>query len=160
MTREGKRIVVVPCSGIGKSYGTVAREAAFDLTEDVRPGQTRLVSLSKLVLGVAEARAAVEGNDAVTIDGCPKACAAKMVKSSGGIVAREVATHEVFKRHPTLKPEGIVELNEAGRKLARVVAEEVAVTVDELVGRGDRQANSRGAADAAPAAPGKEGSDV
>jgi hypothetical protein len=32
----------------------------------------------------------------------------------------------VFRRHKDLKPEGIAELNEAGRKLARVLAEEVA----------------------------------
>ena len=33
---------------------------------------------------------------------------------------------DVFRRHKDLKPEGIAELNEAGQKLARVLAEEVA----------------------------------
>jgi hypothetical protein len=36
----------------------------------------------------------------------------------------------VFRRHKDLKPEGIAELNEAGRKLARVLAEEVAESLD------------------------------
>ena len=31
------KVVIVPCSGIGKTYGTVSREAAYDLTEDLRP---------------------------------------------------------------------------------------------------------------------------
>lgn len=28
---ESKHVVVVPCSGIGKTYGTVGREAAYEL---------------------------------------------------------------------------------------------------------------------------------
>ncbi len=35
-----------------------------------------------------------------------------------------------FRRHKDLKPEGIAELNEAGQKLARVLAEEVATSLD------------------------------
>ncbi len=57
-------------------------------------------------------------------------CASKMVKQSGGTVAREVAVLDVFRRHKDLKPEGIAELNEAGRKLARVLAEEVAASLE------------------------------
>jgi hypothetical protein len=37
---------------------------------------------------------------------------------------------DVFRRHKDLKPEGIAELNEAGRKLARLLAEEVAGSLD------------------------------
>ena len=57
-------------------------------------------------------------------------CAAKMVRESGGTVDREVAVLDVFRRHKDLKPEGIAELNEAGRKLARVLAEEVAASLE------------------------------
>ena len=66
----------------------------------------------------------------MTIDGCKQMCAAKMVRQSGGTVAREVAVLDVYRRHKDLKPEGIAELNEAGRKLARVLAEEVAESLD------------------------------
>ncbi len=48
---EQHKVVIIPCSGIGKTYGTVSREAAYDVTEDIRPDQTQLVSLSLLVLG-------------------------------------------------------------------------------------------------------------
>jgi len=33
-------------SGIGKPYRAVAREAAYDLVEDICPGQTKVVALS------------------------------------------------------------------------------------------------------------------
>ncbi len=130
MKPGGETVVVVPCSGIGKPFGTVSREAAYDLCEELRPGSTRLVALAKLVLGEPGARELVAKHPAVTIDGCKQMCAAKMVRENGGSVAREVAVLDVFRHHKDLKPEGIAELNEAGRKLARVLAEEVAASLD------------------------------
>ncbi len=130
MNTDKTRVVVVPCSGIGKPFGTVSREAAYELCEELRPESTRLVALAKLVLGEAAARELVARHPVVTIDGCKQMCAAKMVKQSGGTVAREVAVLDVFRRHKDLKPEGIAELNEAGRKLARVLAEEVAESLE------------------------------
>jgi uncharacterized metal-binding protein len=132
------KIVIVPCSGIGKSYGTVAREGAYVVTEDLRPDMTKLVPLSLLVLGDEQARADVSGTPAITIDGCKLACATKMVTAiaaeSGGTVARDLAVLDVFRRHRQLKPAGIAELNEGGQKLALALAEEVVALVDELTG--------------------------
>jgi uncharacterized metal-binding protein len=133
MNEEGRSIVVVPCSGIGKSLGTVTREAAYELCDNLRPGDTQLVALSKLVLGDAEARERVLTNPAVTIDGCKQMCASKLVKHNGGVVAREVAVFDVFRNHKDLKPEGIAELNEPGMELARVIAAEIAGTVNEVL---------------------------
>jgi uncharacterized metal-binding protein len=130
MSPAKQMVVVVPCSGIGKPFGSVSREAAYDLCEELRPESTRLVALAKLVLGEAGARELVAKHPAVTIDGCKQMCAAKMVRESGGTVAREVAVLDVFRRHKNLKPEGIAELNPAGMKLARVLAEEVAESLD------------------------------
>jgi uncharacterized metal-binding protein len=133
MSPAKETVVVVPCSGIGKPFGSVSREAAYDLCEELRPESTRLVALAKLVLGEPGARELVVRHPAVTIDGCKQMCAARMVRESGGTVAREVAVLDVFRRHKDLKPEGIAELNEGGRKLARVLAEEVA---ESLAGKG------------------------
>ncbi len=130
MSAGGELVVVVPCSGIGKAFGTVSREAAYDLCEDLCPGSTRLLALARLVLGDTEARALVAKDPVVTIDGCKQMCAAKMVRESGGTVRHQVAVLDVYRRHKDLRPEGIAELNEAGRKLARVLAQEVAERLD------------------------------
>ena len=130
MNAAKQTVVVVPCSGIGKPLGTVSREAAYELCEELRPESTQLMALAKLVLGEPGARDLVAKHPAVTIDGCKQMCAAKMVKQSGGTVAREVAVLDVLRRHKDLKPEGVAELNEAGRKLARVLAREVAESLD------------------------------
>jgi uncharacterized metal-binding protein len=130
--KNGQKVVIVPCSGIGKTYGTVSREAAYDLVDDLRSDTTQLVALSLLVLGDEEARAAVAASPAVTIDGCKLACATKMVQESGGTVAQDFAVLDVYRRHRDLKPQGIAELNEGGQMLARALAEEVAGVVDGL----------------------------
>jgi uncharacterized metal-binding protein len=132
MTDNRRKIVILPCSGIGKSYGTVSREAAYEVTEDNRPNSTQLVALSLLVLGDEEARAAVTANPAVTIDGCKLACATKMVKESGGTVAQDFGVLDVFRRYREFKPQGIAELNEGGQKLAHALAEEITAAVDAL----------------------------
>ena len=126
-------VVVIPCSGIGKAFGTVSREAAYELCENFRPADTNLVALSKLVLGEEDAQARVRSNPAVTIDGCKLMCASKLVKLSGGSVAREVSVLDVFREHKDLKPEGIAELNEAGKELARVIAAEISETLDKVL---------------------------
>ncbi len=134
---EPKKIVIVPCSGIGKTYGTVSREAAYEVIEEMRPETSQLVALSKLVLGDADARSAVAANLAITIDGCKLACATKMVQESGGQVAQDFAVLDVFRRHRQFKPKGIAELNEGGLQLARALAEEVSSVIDNLQGEQD-----------------------
>jgi uncharacterized metal-binding protein len=135
MTRHihSSKVVIVPCSGIGKTYGTVSREAAYELTEDLRPETTQLVALSMLVLGDESARCAVADNPAITIDGCKLACASKMVKENGGRVAQEIAVLDVYRRYKQFKPQGIAELNEGGLQLAQALAKEISVTIDTLV---------------------------
>jgi len=133
MTAKIQKVVIVPCSGIGKTYGTVSREAAYDVTEDLRSEQTQLVPLALLVLGDEESRSIVAQCPAVTIDGCKLGCAAKMVQQSGGTIAQEFAILDVYRRYKDLKPQGIAELNEGGKNLARALAGEVAVVVDGLI---------------------------
>ena len=128
-----QKVVIVPCSGIGKTYGTVSREAAYIVTEDMRPEETQLVALSMLVLGDEEARAAVAAFPAVTIDGCKLACATKMVQESGGTVMQDFAVLDVYRRYRQFKPQGIAELNEGGLQLAGALADEIASVVDRLI---------------------------
>ena len=127
-----RKVAIVPCSGIGKTYGTVSREAAYEVTADVRPAEAQLVALSLLVLGDEAAREAVAGSPAITIDGCKLACATKMVKESGGTVAQEFAVLDVYRRYRQFKPQGIAELNKGGQQLAHAIAEEIAAVVDQI----------------------------
>lgn len=135
MTRE--KVWIVPCSGIGKTYGSVARESAFIVTEDLRPESTRIMALSRLVPDNSDARADIKVSGSITIDGCKLACAAKVVAETGGTVAHALQVLDVYRAHRELKPAGIAELNEGGKKLAAVLAREVATLVDDMKGKHD-----------------------
>ena len=143
-----KRVIIVPCSGIGKSYGTVTREAAYVVNEALRPEATTIVPLSLLVLGDEEARAAVQDGDVITLDGCKLACATVNVQQAGGALAGEFTVLDCYRRHKDCKPQGIAELNEGGLALARALAEEVAATCDRLLAEEAGRAGDNGGGDA------------
>jgi uncharacterized metal-binding protein len=132
MGKKHKKVVVLPCSGIGKVYGALARETLYELLERVRPDVVATTCLPLLVIKDPEAVALVTGNPVITIDGCPKDCAKKSVEALGKAVDQAFEAIKFYKEHKDLKPEGISEVNETGRKLAAVAAEEVAKVVDEL----------------------------
>jgi uncharacterized metal-binding protein len=134
---ERTRVVIVPCSGIGKTYGTVAREAAYEVVEETAPKSTKLVALSMLVLGDENARQTIAESPAITIDGCKLNCAKKMVVESGGRVAQDFAVLDVYRRYKQFKPLGIAELNEGGLKLASALAKEVAEMVERILVEGE-----------------------
>ena len=129
-----KKVWIVPCSGIGKSLGSVAREGAYIVTEELCPERTQLVPLALLVLGDKETQTELSSTGAIAIDGCVRACAAKVVEGAGGTVAHGLQVLDVCRRHPNLKPSGISELDESGHKLARALAEEVRELVDNKRG--------------------------
>ena len=99
-----RKIPVVPCSGIGKSLGAAAREAAYVLTEDLQPDTTKVVALALLVIGDEEARREVAGGRAIAIDGCKLECAAKGLASCGASKVHKVAIFDIVRRHRGLKP--------------------------------------------------------
>lgn len=127
-------VIIVPCSGIGKSYGTVTREAAYLVVDELRPDDTQIVPLSLLVLGDKNAQAAVRDAQVITIDGCKLACATVNVGQAGGQAAREFTVLDCYRRNKQFKPQGIADLNEGGMALAHALAEEVAQAAQELTG--------------------------
>jgi uncharacterized metal-binding protein len=131
-TRDEHPVCIVPCSGIGKTYGSVTREAAYVVAEELRPGTAEIVPLSLLVLGDEAARSAVRQAHVITLDGCKLACASVNVRQAGGAVAREYAVLDFYRQHRDLKPQGIAELNAGGLALALALAEDVAGVCDEL----------------------------
>jgi uncharacterized metal-binding protein len=132
MGKKHKKVVVLPCSGIGKVFGALARETAYELVERVRPGVATTTCLPLLVINDPEAVAKVKENPVITIDGCPKECARKSVEAAGGRVAKAHEAIKFYKEHKDLKPEGVAEVTETGRKLAEIAARELAKEVDEL----------------------------
>jgi uncharacterized metal-binding protein len=130
-----KKVAVFACSGMGKPLGAVAREIGYELTERVRPETTVLTCLALLVINDPEARRLITENPVIAIDGCVKDCAKKSLEANGAKDISSYQSIDFFKKHNNLKPEGIAELNEAGKELAALAADELAGVVDELLAK-------------------------
>ena len=101
-----ERVCIVPCSGIGKTYGSVTREAAYIVTEELRPDTAQIVPLSLLVLGDGAAREALAGAPVITLDGCKLGCATLNVRQAGGAVAKEYAVLDFYRAAPAAQAAG------------------------------------------------------
>lgn len=130
--KEDNKVLIIPCSGIGKAFGSVGREAMYMVIEEMRPEGSDTLCLSLLTLGDEEAKERVRRHPVITIDGCPKACAEVNVKSAGGRSVANFRVVDTYREHPELKVRSVLRLGEAGRKLAHILARKVASQVDAI----------------------------
>ena len=128
-----KRVIIIPCSGIGKSLGTVGRVATYKVTDELRPEKTRTVCLPLLTVGDEETLQLVRKNPCITIDGCPAQCSKKNVEASHGKLSHQIIVTSVLRENRKLKPSGVIELNPEGNQLAAVIAEKISEKVDEII---------------------------
>ncbi len=131
---ENHKVVVVPCSGIGKSLGTVGRVATYKVIERMRPEKTRTVCLALLTMGDDDALKLVRKNSCIAVDGCPAQCSKKNIEASMGRLAHNIVVTDVLRRNRSMKPEGVIELNDQGDKLAEIIARTISEKVDEILG--------------------------
>jgi uncharacterized metal-binding protein len=124
------QVLVIPCSGIGKVHGLISREAVYQVTDRLLPGQAQTVCLALLVSGDPETRERVRQTPCITLDGCPKLCAHKNVELSGGRIAKGIRVYDVMKRHRGADFGTPTALTGAGW----AVVEELAAEVDEAAG--------------------------
>ena len=127
-----KKVVVLPCSGIGKAYGEMGRQAIYELIEDLQAEDVTTTCLGRLMIEDPEAKALVQGNPVITLDGCAKDCARKNVEFTGRVVNSALRVLDIFKDHRGLKPEGILKLGDPGFKLVHILAQKLAEEIDRV----------------------------
>jgi uncharacterized metal-binding protein len=130
---ENHKVVVVPCSGIGKSLGTVGRVATYKVIERMRPERTRTVCLALLTMGDDDTLKLVRENPCIAVDGCPAQCSKKNIEESMGRLAHNIVVTDVLRKNRSLKPDGVIELNDQGDKLAEIIARALSEKVDEIL---------------------------
>jgi len=126
-----KKVCVVPCSGMGKALGSVAREVGFILAEDLRPEETFLVCIPSLTAGVGEHTKMMKSNPVIVIDGCAERCATKIAVKAGGKIRGRYFLPESIRKYG-LKPKGRDEIGPEGENLAQKVAEDISTNMDKL----------------------------
>jgi uncharacterized metal-binding protein len=130
-----KKVVVIPCSGIGKALGSVSRDATYEVVDNLRKGVTETTCLALIVCGDKETLQLVRGNKCITVDGCPLQCAQKNVKLAGGDLAASLRVVDALKQNRSLKPKTVTFLDHDGQQLSAVLARDIANKVDDLRGK-------------------------
>lgn len=121
-----RKIIVMPCSGIGKVHGLIAREATYAVTDKLAPASTETLCLALLVSGDEEAVAKIQQANCVTIDGCPKLCAYKNVEMAGGNIIKSLRVVDAFKNHRGAQPGTATALADDGWTITQEIAMDIA----------------------------------
>jgi len=111
--------VVVPCSGIGKAFGAVSREATHLLTEGRHSNDYRTICLPLLMTEDTEAKQVIHDSEVYTIDGCPAKCASTLVKHVGGKPVMEIMVPKVLAVNKDHKPDTVLDIGDGGRLLCQ-----------------------------------------
>lgn len=127
-----KKVKVIPCSGIGKVYGLMAREAALKTVFELIPDRSETVCLAYIVTGDKAAKEKIEGFDCITVDGCPKMCASKNVTIAGGKVIEEVKVLDTVKGHKGKKFGSPTQLDADGELVTGEIAAKIAKRIIEI----------------------------
>lgn len=135
---KDKKVVVIPCSGIGKPLGTVGRQAVYDIVEKRCPEKSSTTCLALIVSGDEEAISLVRENPCIALDGCPKECARKNIILAGGSVASEFRVMDLLKLHRDCKPESVLHIGEGGERLVSALVDRVENEIDRILGEGEK----------------------
>ena len=132
-TTMQNKVIVIPCSGIGKALGSVSREATYEVVESLRKGVTETTCLALITSGDEETLQLLKTNKCITVDGCPLQCAEKNVKLAGGQLGASFRVVDTLKENRKLKPKTVTFLDHDGQELASLLAKQLAEKVDELL---------------------------
>ena len=126
------KVKVIPCSGIGKVFGLVAREAALKTVVELCPEKAETVCLAYIVTGDEEVKAKMKDSGCITVDGCPKMCASKNVSLAGGIVVDEIKVLDTVKDHKGKKFGSATELSDDGYLVVDEIAAKIEKRINEI----------------------------
>ena len=119
-------ILIIPCSGIGKAFGTISRDATYNVVEELRKGEIDTNCLSLLVADDEDARCSVKSHRCISVDGCPNGCAQKTLEASDAKLVASFRVVDILRENRKLKPNDVTVLDEVGRKLSGLLAEKIA----------------------------------
>lgn len=128
---EKSKVAIVACGGMDKALGSVARTAAFIITEKLKPDDTVLICISPLVADVKPYSDLIKSCPVITIDGCAERCATKIAVKAGAKIKGRVFLPQSAQTH-NLKPNTASDIGLEGQKLAERIAEDTAILVSKL----------------------------
>lgn len=132
MNRD-KKVLIIPCSGIGKPIGTVSRETTYEVIESLAKGKAETVCLALLTSQDKETMDKVKNNYVITLDGCAKHCAKKNTEQCGKIPDKNYMILKFAAANPYKKPQGIIDIGEGGKALVDTISDTIVKDIDSLL---------------------------
>jgi len=132
MEDRKEKILIIPCSGIGKPSGTISRLATYYIVEDLLPKETNTVCLPLLVIGDEKARQMVQQSPAIAVDGCHYKCATKGIQTSQGRLVASLNVLQLYRDYIHLEVKSVVDPGPEGEKFARIVAGKILDEIEEM----------------------------
>lgn len=132
-----KPVVIIPCSGIGKAYGTICRDAVYEVVERRRPDKARTLCLGLLTKGDEEAIDLLKESPCISVDGCAKKCSYKNIERMAEKTPISFTIMDLFRKHRGLNPNDldlgtVLHLKEGGKRLVHLLADEICHEMDRM----------------------------
>lgn len=132
---SAKKVYILPCSGVGKVFGSIGREASYIVVNELAKEKAKISCLPLVVKGKKELIDDIKDNHVIVVDGCPAKCSYNDVKAATGKEPEgQFLSTEVVKYNRDLKPEpNILPMGDNAKKLSRMFAENIKKKVDEIL---------------------------
>jgi uncharacterized metal-binding protein len=130
-----RKVGIVACSGEEMAEGTVTRQAALKVLEELRPSDTVTICLPLFLAGGEGDRAFARFYPTIALDGCAERCAARATAMYSSEPAASVVVSDLVAERGLARPSGCRHLDAAGQHAVEATAERVAGLVDELLAR-------------------------
>ncbi|NOZ22080.1 MAG: hypothetical protein GXP25_13440 [Planctomycetes bacterium] len=127
------KIAILPCTGVGQVVGTIARQAAYLVCDDLKPDDTVLVCLPALVKGVQEDIDMICDCPVIVIEGCKERCATHALQLQDGSPSVTISVRQAMKgKGLKIRREARRALTEPEQIVVQLVSERVVEAIDRL----------------------------
>jgi len=130
-----RKVGIIACSCEELAEGTVARLAALNVLNNLRPRDTVTICLPLFLAGGAGDRAFARVHPTITVDGCALRCAARGTEMYSSKPAASIVVNELLAACGMERPQGRRHLNAAGKKAVDATAGRLAAMVDQVLGK-------------------------
>lgn len=131
---DQNKVALLACAGMDKALGSVSRECAFKVAEELKPNETILLCIPPLISEIKPYADLIKKYPVIVIDGCAERCATKVAAKNGAKIRGRISVPQSVQKYG-LKPNKASDIGPEGEELAQKVAEEIALLIGRLLGR-------------------------
>jgi len=130
-----KKVGIIACSGEEMAEGTITRQAALRVLEQMRPEDTVTICLPLFLAGGEGDRAFAKFYPTISVDGCELRCAARATEKYSNKPAVSIMVRDVIAENNLRQPIGIRKLDASGLQAVEITVDKITACVDELLGK-------------------------